>query len=222
MRRSNLLVALAIAALATLVVLGQAEALQTVKAYKVFTVNIMVTPSPTPVAFARPWSAPDAGISFASLRAPDAQVAQTSSQGAPVPVQFITKSDPFAQYLKVVVNTPTIQVPYGPSSYTCVFTVFTYYPTAYTLSDWGFGTSTSGSGSFPVMNYPTASYLSWTVPDLSSTTTVYANQGSPGQKAWSGTAGQSQTHCVNLTINVPNTQPAGAYQAVLEYSMTAS
>jgi hypothetical protein len=114
-------------------------------------------------------------------------------------------------------------VPYGTTSFACVFEVFTYYPTIHYLTDWALNTTnTAQTGTYPMMNYPTTSYLSWAVPDLAATFHAYANSGSPGERTWAGTAGQTQQHCVDLTIIVPNTQPSGSYTAWAVYSLIVS
>jgi hypothetical protein len=244
LKRSNLVAFLALIALAVLAVFSQADALQFTKAYKFYSLTIYVTPSPAPLVMRHaaprpatapprpeiarlvsdPYSGPAIVASSASAwDVPPMLLAQTSAQPAPVPVQFVAKADPNAAYLRIIPQVTSTTVPYGTTTITCALQIFTYYTTTYNLTDWGQGTVSNGSGPFPVENYPTASYLSWTVPDFATTLYAYANSGSPGQKTWSGTAGQSQQHCVDLTITVPNSQPAttptSPYVANIQYNL---
>ncbi|MDB5093401.1 MAG: hypothetical protein JWO85_1502 [Candidatus Eremiobacteraeota bacterium] len=149
-----------------------------------------------------------------------------TAQPTPVPVRFNAKPNPNSIYLHIVPNGAVslpLQVPYGTSTWPCVFQVFTYYPTSHFLTDWALNTTnTAQTGTFPMMNYPTVSYLSWAVPDFAATFHAYANSGSPGERTWSGTAGQTQQHCVDLKIVVPNTQASGNYTAWAVYSLIVS
>ena len=51
------------------------------------------------------------------------------------------------------------------------------------------------------------------MPDFAATFHAYANSGSPGEKTWTGIANQTQQHCVDLTVVVPDSQPPGTYTA---------
>jgi hypothetical protein len=247
LRRRNLFGLLALAALAVLTVISQADALQAQKAYKEMVITVVVTPSPVPIGFLH-HSAPPAG---APLPVPDAiaqllenpynavqiassgaawdvapgsgaQIAQSTAQPTPVPVQFVAKPDPNAAFLRIIPHTPTINAGYGTTTYPCVFEIFTSYTNTYSLTDWGYNTTKTGgsnSGTFPIENYSMTSYLSWAVPDFSSVFKAYNNSGPPGETTWSGAKNQSQQHCFNLTLNVPNTQPAGTYTAVVQYNL---
>ena len=249
MRRRNLFALLAFAALTVLTVVSQADALQAQKAYKEMVVTVIVTPSPVPVGFAHPAPAPPASaplpvpleiarlledpfggpVQIASSGAAwdvapggGAMVAQATAQPTPVPVRFVAKPDPNAAYLRILPHTPTVNAGYGTTVYPCVFEVFTFYTNTYTLSDWGYNTTKTGgsnSGTFPIENYSTVSYLSWAVPDFSSVFKAYNNSGPPGETTWSGAKNQSQQHCVDLTLVVPNTQPAGTYTATVQYNL---
>ncbi|MBV8749511.1 MAG: hypothetical protein JO103_07335, partial [Candidatus Eremiobacteraeota bacterium] len=107
----------------------------------------------------------------------------------------------------------------------CAFKVFTFYTNTYKLVDWGQGTvSSGGTMTFPVENYPTASYLSWAVPDLATTVHAYSNSGPPGETTWTGVANVSQQHCIDLTLNVPasvaaNTPQNPNYTATIQYNL---
>lgn|GEM_PF-1710521 len=151
------------------------------------------------------------------------EIAQAQAQPTPVPVQFVAKADPNAQYLHVIPHLAELDAGYGSTTFTCAFEIYTYYTTAYTLTDWGYGTSKSGgSGSFPILNYAATSDLAWQVPDLSATVHNYNNSGSPGETTWTGTAGLKQQHCFNITVNVPATEPAGTYTATIQYNLMTS
>ncbi|MBV8928583.1 MAG: hypothetical protein JO152_05615, partial [Mycobacteriaceae bacterium] len=124
------------------------------------------------------------------------------------------------RYLIVTQNTPTLTASVGTTAtFTCALTIRTVdYTDPYMhLLDWGYGTHSTGSGTFPIENYPTASYLSWAVPDLSATYHTYANSGAPGQNVWLGSKGQDQTHCVDLKLTVPTSISSGTYNAAIEY-----
>jgi hypothetical protein len=57
------------------------------------------------------------------------------------------------------------------------------------------------------------------VPDLATPLKAYNNAGTPGETTWTGNAGQSQQHCIDLTIVVPNSQAAGVYTAAIQYNL---
>lgn len=230
---------IAFAAVTALAAFSQADALTVQKAYKQVAITIVVTPSPvayapmqprvvaasTTARFARLVADPDAGPRRIASGptwwdvAPGTMIAQTSAQPPAVPVQFNAKPDPNAMYLRVIQHTSSVNAPYGTTVIPCAFELYTFWPKTYTLTDWGADTVRSGAGTFPIENYPIASYLSWAVPDFSPTVTAYANQGGPGQTSWRGAAGQAQQHCVDLTLVVPNSQPAGSFDAVIQYNM---
>lgn len=238
MSRLKAFALIAFACVAGLAAFSQADALTVQKAYKEISISIVVTPSPVAylpmqrrqvaasnvTRFARLVADPNSGPRRIASGptwwdvAPGVIIAQ-SAQAPPVPVQFNAKPDPNAMYLRVVQHTTAVNAPYGTTVIPCAFELYTFWTKTYSLTDWGYGTVRSGSGTFPVENYPTASYLSWAVPDFSPTVTAYANQGGPGQRAWLGTAGEAQQHCVDLTLVVPNSLPAGSYDAVVQYNM---
>jgi hypothetical protein len=198
-----------------------------------------VTPSPAPVG----WLMPKAKTAYPDPVPPALQVASSGSAwdvplGAPVmlaqvtaqptptvPVQFVAKADPNAQFLKVIPHPPAAgqyNLPYGTTVVPCAFEIYTYYTNSYKLQDWGYNTTKTGgagSGTFPIENYPALSYLSWAVPDFAPTYTAYWNQGPTGETTWSGAVKQAQQHCVNHTFVVPNSQPAGSFTAVIQYSL---
>ncbi|GAC1535975.1 MAG: hypothetical protein NVS2B17_06910 [Candidatus Velthaea sp.] len=218
-----------------------ANALQSLKTYKELVLTIVVTPSPAPVVFlhrnrnrslersasltADPYRGParlasaDSTIWDTPQLGPVRAVALATPQGN-IPVKFNAQPDPNAAYLKILYNTSTLTAGYGSNTYTCPFQIYAYYTTTWKVTDWGYGTSTSGTGTFPVLNYPTPSYLAWDLPDIGKTTfSNYANSGSPGELTFSGSAGVSQQHCLNLSLNVPSSQPAGSYTATIQYNL---
>ncbi|MEA2720820.1 MAG: hypothetical protein QOJ39_2684 [Candidatus Eremiobacteraeota bacterium] len=236
--RRNIVGLIALASLATLTVVSQADALTGLKAYKEVVINIQITPSPAPVGWYAPnKSYPDpfppaaqvassGTTSDVPFAADPVMIAQANAQPTPtVPVQFVAKPDPNAAYLRVIPHPPgsgQYTVPYGTTIVPCAFEIFTYYTNSYNLMDWGYNTTKTGganSGTYPIQNYPTISSLSWAVPDFSALYTPYWNQGPGGEKTWAGAVNQSQQHCINLTINVPNAQPAGVYTATVQYSL---
>jgi hypothetical protein len=249
LRRTNIFALLALALVAVLAIVSQADALQAQKAYKEMVVTIIVTPSPAPVGFLRPAApaaaplavTPASSSQFAQLVAdpfagpvqiasspsawdvaPGVTIAQSSAQPPAVPVKFVAKPDPNAAFIHIVPHTPTLNAPYGITTFTCVFEVYTFYTNTYKLLDWGYGTSKtagSGAGTFPIENYTTVSYLSWAVPDFSAVFTPYNNAGPPGETTWTGAANQAQQHCVDLKLNVPNSQAAGTYTATVQYNL---
>ncbi|MDB5040085.1 MAG: hypothetical protein JWN27_811 [Candidatus Eremiobacteraeota bacterium] len=255
MTRTNLLALLALGTMAALAAFSQADALQSTKAVKQISVTIIITPSPAPVVMHRSapvdappthsvavapaimelvadpfggplllassgsvWDVPPSGLMIAQA---------ITAQPTPVPVRFNAKPDPNAAYFRIIPHTSVLNVPYGTTTFACVFEIFTHYTTAHSLADWAWGTTnTAQAGTYPMQNNPTTSYLSWAVPDLAATFHAYANAGSPGEKTWSGLAGQTQQHCVDLTIVVPNSQPPDPtppyYNATAQYTLIVS
>jgi hypothetical protein len=244
LRRSNAVALVALAVLAVFASFSQADALQSLRASKDEVITVVVTPSPAPVGFFHPAAPPAARVPAAAFVARlfddpfsprqiasagaawdvapggGTMIAQSTVQPAPVPVQFVAKPDPNSLYLRLIDHTPELDVPYGTTVFPCAFEIYTYYDKAtYALNDYGSGTSKSGTGAYPVLNYPATSLLSWSTPDFSSAFTAYWNSGSPGEKVWSGALKQAQQHCVDLTIVVPNSQAAGTYTAVIQYNL---
>lgn len=226
----------------------RAMATYTIKTTKQFTLTFVVTPSPTPIGFA-----PHAADSVAPLhvaaqaarngaafdetyrlsrnlvawiptRVGD-MVAQTN-QGN-VKVQFTVKQDPNYAYFHIIPgSTSTFQVGYGSNTFTCAFQVFASYATAWVVSDWVYGSNTSGGtaglNGYPTYNYATTSQLSWLAESNTTSFKPYANAGSPGETSFSGAAGTSKTVCIDLSLNVPATLAAGSYQSTLQYNLQIS
>jgi len=245
LRNANIAALGALAVLAVLAGLSQADALQSVRATKDEVITVVVTPSPAPIGFlpravppaprapaasaiarllddpfAGPRQIASSGSAWDVAPGGGTLVAQSSVQPGPVPVQFVAKPDPNSLYLKLIDHTPELDVPYGTTVFPCAFEVYTFYDKAtYALNDYGSGTAKSGTGPYPILNFPATSYLSWAAPDFSSTFAAYWNSGAPGEKVWSGAKLQAQQHCIDLTIVVPNAQPAGTYTAVIQYNL---
>ena len=198
---------------------GRVEALSFTKASKIVTVTITVTPSPAPVAFRA------TRFGFAAYH-PVPVIAQSQPQGR-APVKMVTKVDPNAQYLHYIpgAGNDALTVPYGLSTWPCVFQIYAQYPTKWQLNDWAFGTGTGGTSYFPLMNSPTPSYLSWLAQPPATNNnggvfTTFYNNGTPGQLTSQSAAGGSQQFCVDLQINVPNSQAPGTYTAPIQYVLT--
>ncbi|HEY5340184.1 MAG TPA: hypothetical protein VIK27_04085, partial [Candidatus Aquilonibacter sp.] len=140
-------------------------------------------------------------------------------------VQFTVKIDPTAMYLHVtpMVGNP-ISLGYGANTVTCAFQVYAYFPSyPYYVTDFVQGSASSGGGGanngFPTYNYPTASLLQWLAETKTTVFAAYTNSGLPGQTAFTGKAGQKQTICIDLSVNVPATVPARTYETALQYNL---
>ncbi len=232
----------ALVALALLVTARQAFAIQATLATKNISVTIIVTPSPTPVAYA-PATSPTMQIArgvellmppaseFTSMLAyePSAlgdMVAQTTTPQGSVKVQFTVKPDPtFAYFHLTPVNT-TLYAGYGNNTFTCVYQVYGSYPTAWQINDWTYGSNSSGGtaglNGFPTFNTPTASDLSWLAETVTTSYAAFSNGGAPGQSTFTGTAGQTRNICIDLSLVVPSNINAGTYGATISYRMVHS
>jgi len=154
-------------------------------------------------------------------------IGQSSGQQGHAVVTFKTKPDPTATYLHEVPINTTLTAPQGATTYfPCPYEMYAYYTTTYNVTDWGYGTSTTATtGTFPVLNYPTNSDIAWDVTAVGATPapgahyTLYSNSGAPGQTAFSGTAGEKQTQCLNVAVTVPLSQAVGTYTAVIQYNL---
>ncbi len=215
----------------------RAQALQGTLATKQITVNIVVTPSPTPVAYIPQSQA--AAVSFASMlsraETPNLlaydplNVSDMVAQAAPpqgnVKVQFTVKLDPTFQYFHVVPGpNMTLNAGYGANTYTCVYQVFAKYATPWTVTDYAYGSNTSGGtpglNGFPMYNYSATSDLSWLAETITTSFKPFVNSGAPGETVFTGAAGAAKTICIDLSLTVPNSIPAGSYSATISYRMT--
>lgn len=229
-----------LAVVAVLALTRHAQALQGTLATKQITVNFTVTPSPSPTPVAYVPVSEQGRISFASLltRADSSNqvaydplslsemVAQATPQGG-VKVQFTVKADPSFQYFHVVPG-PSMSSPlsagYGANNFPCVYQVFAKYSTAWTVTDYAYGSNTSGGtaglNGFPMYNYAAKSDLSWLAETVTTSFKPFANSGQPGETTFTGAAGAAKTICIDLSLTVPNNVPAGDYQATISYRMT--
>jgi len=214
------------------------------KTLKVFTINIVVTPSPTPVGFiapahkqpsniakaealtANPYGGPTRvalgpaafDIPMLGPAAAPMVVAQSSPQGS-LPVQFVAKPDPNATFLHFVPHLAVLNAGYGANSYTCVFEIYAFMTSTWKVVDWGYGTVSSGTGTFPIENLPSASDLSWSAEGVSTAFDTVYNGGSPGEVTFTGTANVSQQHCIDFKLTVPTSLAAGTYTAAIQYTL---
>ncbi len=223
---------------------GTAQAFQVQLGVKQISVNFTVTPSP--IAYA-PTNATGVavaanGATFASFENvadylgkadPLASivayepmnigdmVAQSNQAG--VKVQFTVKVDPTYQYFHLIPVNTNLNAGYGANTYTCSFQVFAKYATAWTITDYAYGSSSSGNtqglGGFPLYNYATTSDLAWLAETITTSYKAYANAGSPGETVFAGAAGSSKTICIDLNLSVPASIPAGTYTATISYRM---
>ncbi len=211
-------------------------ALSSIVTFKEVPLTIIVV-APSPVAFMRrPAVAGEPSpLQVASISSydtpmgilPPTIIAQSATQQGAVPVKFQTKPDPTATYLHEVPVNTTLTAQQGSTTFfTCPFEMYAYFTTAYNLTDWGYGTTSSGSaGTFPILNYPQTSDLAFVVtaigvpPAANATYANYSNSGSPGQSTFTGTAGEKQTQCINLKLTVPANEPVGTYSAVIQYNL---
>ena len=233
MRKLSILLAL----LATAIALtAPAFALQSQKTYGQISLTFLITPSPVVYV---PMTAPVAEIVALGKRMQKLQefdhmlawepvrtndmIAQANPQGS-VEVNFTVKANPNYAYFHIIPGaSTTFNAGYGPNVWTCAYSVFAHYTTAWSVTDWVYGSNgsggTAGLNGFPVYNYPTTSLLDWLAETVTSTYTAFANHGSPGQTAFTGTAGSTKTVCFDLSLNVPSTIGAGSYQTTLQYNL---
>ena len=156
-------------------------------------------------------------------QAPDGTVWFAEQTGTNV--GHVVMSVTSGRYLVITQNTPTLTVTSGTTAtFTCAITIRTYdsVDNYFHLDDWGYGTHISGTGTYPVENYPAVSYLSWAVPDLSATYHAYTNSGAPGQFVWLGSKGQDLSHCIDLQLTAPTTIALGNYNAAITYKTDGS
>lgn len=228
---------------------SQANALQTTYGYKQISLNFTVTPSPTPIGYvpsatavvaraaekapatlaaqhvamyAYPSNPLDRLIAFVPVRVDD-MIAQATNPQGNVNVQFTVKSDPKYANFHIVPHTTAFNAGYGSNTYTCAYEVFAKYTSAWTVTDWVYGTNNSGGtaglNGFPTYSYPTGSQLSWLAETVTTSFKAFANAGSPGETTFTGAANTSKQVCIDLTLNVGSNIPAGSYQTTIQYNM---
>ena len=228
---------------------SQANALQTSFAAKQMSLNFTVTPSPTPIGFVpsatstivadaekaaarasrssvvtaylTPSDPLDRMLAYVPIHLGD-MVAQVNPQGN-VKVQFTVKADPKYKNFHLIPHTTSFNAGYGSNTYTCAYEVYASYTSAWSVTDWVYGSNTSGGSSglngYPTYNYPTTSQLSWLAEGVTTTFKPFANAGGPGEQVFSGAAGTTKQICIDLTLNVPNTIAAGTYQTTIQYNL---
>lgn len=225
--------------LATAVIAGfaastrEASALSGTVGTKNISITIVVTPSPivyvpttaNGLAQERPLASPEQFDSMLAYNPVSMQdvVAQATPQSS-VKVQFTVKPDPTYAYFHITPVSTNLNAGYGPNTWTCVYKVFGHYATSWSINDWNYGSSstggTSGFNGFPTYNYATTSLLSWLAETMTMSYAPFANGGAPGQTAFKGAAGSTEDICIDLSLNVPSTIPAGTYGATITYRMT--
>jgi len=211
-------------------------AISSIVTFKEVPLTIIVV-APSPVAFMHlpPSPGQSSSLQVASISSydtpmgilPPTIIAQSAGQQGAVPVKFLTKPDPTSTYLHEIPINTTITAQQGTTTYvTCPYEMYAYYTTPYNVTDWGYGTTSTGTtGAFPILNYPQASDLAFVVtavgvpPAANATYTNFSNSGSPGQSTFTGTAGEKQTQCINLKLTVPKTQAVGTYEALIQYNL---
>ena len=233
---------------AVVAVSSRAWALQSTLAVRQITVNITISPSPTPVGYV-PQSAPDVAsvaaraaarngdtraaayivpadplmraVAWVPVRMDD-MIAQVNPQGN-VKVNFTVKADPNAKYFHLTPVNTNLQAGYGPNTFVCVYKVFATYTSPWEVTDWIYGSSSSGGtaglNGFPNYNYATPSLLQWEAEGITTSFKAFANDGSPGEKTFSGAANVSTTACIDLSLNVPASIAAGTYQSTIQYQL---
>jgi hypothetical protein len=208
------------------------------------TVTIIVTPTPgptaTPLAFVNPLAPSVSAASMVaasgnstydvapiSLLEPQTLLAQATPQG-PIPVTFKAIANPNAKFLHSAPNSNptatnqnnTLLAGYGTTVFPCVYQVFTDETTSYKLTDWAFNTSTgAGAGTYPLFNSPTISEAAWEAEGVTTSFSNFANDGSPGESDWNGTANVSQQHCFDWKVTVPTSLAPGTYTATVQYNL---
>jgi hypothetical protein len=123
--------------------------------------------------------------------------------------------------LSVTINTPVISATRGSvASAACPMTIASNdtADAKYMVTGWGTGTVAMGAAPFPVENYPTRSYVSWSLDDAPATT-LLANSGSPGQRFVASSPSSYQSHCLSLEIAVPGNLKPGTYRLSIDFHL---
>jgi hypothetical protein len=208
------------------------SAIETLFTYKEVPLTIVVVPA-SPSAYAP--NPQGAGAQVASISSydvpmgilPPTMIGQSAQQQGAVPVKFKTIPDPTATNLHEIPINTTLTAPVGTTSYfACPFEMYAYYKTTYVVTDFGQGTSSSGTGAYPVYNYPQTSDIAWNLTAVGATPkptyTPFANKGATGETTFTGTAGEVQTQCINIAVTVPAGFATGTYNAVIQYNLYAT
>ncbi len=206
----------------------RAEATTVQYTTKVVSISVLVTPSPAPVGFLSPQRAVRTALRRRELAraVPQAAaplvVAQVTSSQKSAKVNVTTKADPTGAYLKISPNNLALSAQYGTNTYLCAFKINATFVYAWKVTDWVYGSSSGAAGVFPSYDYPTTSDLAWSAEGFSTKYTSYANQGSPGELAFSAAANTSKSVCIDLKLTVPNTVAAGSYSTAIQYNLYVS
>jgi hypothetical protein len=171
--------------------------------WAVYTSSAAPSPSPTPTATptATPTPVPTA-------------------TPTPTPVPTATPT-PNPRIFIVTQNTSTLTARKGMTTvFPCWVTIRTYDPIEERIRVvTGSIYTAQGYGAFPVMASPTPSYVSWSVPDVAPGFTVLNNSTNASvQTMYFVLRGLDQTHCVDLSINVPSTIALGTYPSNVAYA----
>jgi hypothetical protein len=126
--------------------------------------------------------------------------------------------------LTVVTNAPTVTVTEaGTVHLACAVQITSFDPTyAHMVVAYAAPARGAGTAAFPTGTAPTPSALALAVPDFGAASTTLANTGFPGHPIWQGAVGQTQTHCVDITITVPHGQPSGTYSTTINFALMAN
>ena len=208
-----------------------ARASVSTRAYKIYTFNFQVQ---APVVMRNgqyPMVASSDVITYDVPPGPAAElyprtIAANTPQGN-IPVQFNAKADPYAAYLSILPQsaappaTAYVVTAGSTATFTCAIKIKAYFPTAWHLVDWVFGTASGNTGSFPTYNNPTVSDMSWLAEGYTTSFTHEYNNGAPGEAIFQGAAGSTATVCIDYQFAIPSTIAPGDYSAVIEYSLQA-
>lgn len=199
---------------------GSADAISQLKYSKQISITFLVTP--TPIAYRAP--APPRQLAYDPQGVRDVPlapfaVAVATPQGN-IPVTFNAKADPTGQYLHFVANTTILKAGYGSNTYSCPFAVYGSWTTAFNITDWVYDSPTVNFG-YPTYVYSTTSQLAWIAEGVTSTYKAYANDGTPGETAFTSPAGSKQV-CIDLSLTVPASLSPGAYTATLQYNLVVT
>jgi hypothetical protein len=204
------------------------------RTFKTVTINITITPTPIAYVPTRAIGRDDRialgsvlrgddtrqAIAFEPIRLGDVTLAPNQSS---VPVTWSVLSDPNFIYLHINPINTSLTAGYGANTWTCPFSVFAHYPTAWEVSDYIYGSNgsggTAGLNGFPNYNYPTTSLLQWKAEGITTSFKAYSNDGPPGEVVFTGAAGSTQTVCIDLSLNVPTGIAPGTYQATIQYNL---
>jgi len=121
-----------------------------------------------------------------------------------------------------VTHTTTFNAGYGPNTYTCSYEVFASETRTWQVTDWVYGSNTSGGSgltTWPTNNYPTPSALQWFAEGISSAFTPFSNSGQPGETPFSGNAKTTKQVCFDLSLSVDPSVAAGTYQSTIQYNL---